>query len=413
MSPIESLKNFFWDHGELFSKVIQGKEQKGAKFSRYFSYSQPIRLIQSHHALELLQGRRDGFIRLSFKLPEDTTSLDQTTVNELSQLAKPEKTKLDKELILALREVAEKEAIALCVQNLREKLMAAPVGKKTILALDTRFRAGIKVAIIDNTGKFLDATHLNLYPPLKDWYGSIADLAKLAIKHHVELIGIGSGPAFRESHRLINELIKMYPDLKLAKRTTQITGAPSAVTVNNKKLNASMENPPCAPPASSTGQALCEGGNHSEGMMKKEDSKHSTESLNLIAEPPAIPAKELPEFEEAFQGAVSIARQLQDPFGELIKTDPTTINLGPYQQDVRPAILRPILEALIKDCSEKKHSMDSRDGENKNDHGSRQGGKSENNRKMMHEKQKKHSSQPIFNSAMADALAKLRTGEKA
>ena len=211
---------------------------------------------------------------------------------------------------------------------------------------DTRFRAGVKVAIIDNTGKFLDATHLNLYPPLKDWYGSIAELAKLVIKHRIELIGIGSGQAFRETMRLVNDLIKMYPDLKLAKQTTQATGDSSAPI--------------------------------SESSLE-----------------------ELFPFNEAFWGAVSLARQLQDPLAELIKTDPTTINLGPYQQDVRPAILKPALEAVIQDCVEKKSSLDS--------HPSpafmKTTGKSE-------KQQNRTSAAPPFNSAMADALAKLRTGEK-
>lgn len=350
------IKDFFWNHSQLFAKVIPGKEKAGIKFSCYFDYCQPIHLIQSHHALELLRGRREGILRLTFKLPEETTSLDPIEVTALSNLTKQEKAKLEKDLISNLREVAEKEAIALCVQNLRQKLMAVPVGKKILLALDTRFRAGIKVAIIDNTGKFLDATHLNLYPPLKDWYGSIAELAKLSIKHHVELIGIGSGPAFRETVRLVNDLIRMYPDLKLFKQVLHSTNVPPYT-------------------------------------------------------PSTLSEEELSYFDESFWGALSVARQLQDPIAELISIDPTTINLGPYQQDVRPAILKPALEAIIKDCTEKKASQDSLPRKN-DERRTKNNGRNRNSDKASSERQARHSPAPLFNSAMADALAKLRTGEK-
>lgn len=350
---IEYLIALLWNHGHLFAHIIQGKEKAGAKFSSYFNYAKPAHLVSPAHALDLMRGRKSGYLRLSFKLPENVATSFPNETNQLAALTRPEKNQLDKELFSRLRQVAEKEAVALCVQNLREHLMTTPAGKKVVMSLDTYLRGGVKIAVIDGEGKLLDTTILHLYPPLKDWYGSLAELAKLAIKHHVELISIGVGAAFRESVRLINELIKMYPDLRLFKR---IIYTPST---------------------------------------------------------PIYAASEL--IDESFWAAVSIGRQLQNPLAELIKVDPTTLNIGPYKEDVRPEILKTALENLIKDCIEiVNHSS----------HDPRKPGQRTSNRRSTHSVQKKNNNDNelrnksrsntnnLFNSAMADAFAKLKMGEK-
>jgi uncharacterized protein len=345
---VEYLTALLWNHGHLFAHIIQGKEKAGAKFSSYFNYTKPAHLVSPAHALDLIRGRKSGYLRISFKLPEDSATAFPKEINQLAALLRPEKNQIDKELFSRLRQIAEKEAVALCVQNLREHLMTSPAGKKVVMSLDTYLRGGVKIAIIDGEGKLIDTTILHLYPPLKNWYGSLAELAKLVIKHHVELISIGVGAAFRESVRLINELIKMYPDLKLFKR---IIYTPST---------------------------------------------------------PTYAASEL--IDESFWAAVSIGRQLQNPLMELSKIDPITLNVGPYKEDARPEVLKAALENLIKDCVEQVNnsSQDPRKPVQRNgSHGSLHSAQKNSNRNKQ-----QSSTQNMFNSAMADAFAKLKTGEK-
>ncbi len=328
-----------WKNGQLTSRLIQGREKKGAAFEPYFNYLQPLQQISPHHALMLLRGRRENILRLSFKFPLENPSA--------TELTKQEKNQIDKELFLLLRNIAEKKAVSLCVNNIHEKLSNSLSSypkesnfRQIIMGLDTQLRAIVKVAIIDETGKFLDATCISLYPLIKDWYGSIAELAKLIIKYEIKFISIGSGPAFREISHLIHDLINMYPDLNIQKQNMQITGVPAY-------------NP-----------------------------------VELI--------------DESFWEATSIARRLQDPFTELVKIDVSTMNAGPYQQDVRPEILKPALESAIQEYIHHKPVPNSSFK------------KSTNSSQRPHHKanSSKHSAKPLFNSAMADALSKLKLREK-
>ncbi len=349
----EPLADLLWNHGQLFSHIIQGKEKAAAKFSYYADYTKALRLISPAHALDLMRGRKIGCLRVSFKLQEEAISRFPDEISQLSTLTRADKAKLDKAVFSRLREIAEKEAIALCVQHLREHLMAPPIGKKAIMSLDTFLRGGVKIAIIDGEGKLLDTTILHLYPPLKDWYGSLAELAKLAIKYNIEIIAIGVGAAYRESTRLIHDLMKMYPDLKLFKR---VVYTPAAPTYSN---------------------------------------------VELIDEP--------------FWSAVSIGRQLQDPLAELAKIDPITLNIGPYKEDVRAEILKPALENLIKDCVELVNNSlddDPRNSMKKRSTNQKHARSEQKNNKNISHTKPHSTSNNLFNSAMADAFAKLKMGEK-
>lgn len=349
---VEYLTDLLWQQGQLYSQIIQGKEKAGTKFSSYFNYTKPNHLISPAHALDLIRGRKAGCLRLFFKLPEDAINKFPHESDYLSTLGKTEKNQIDKQLFVRLREIAEKEAIALCVQNLREHLMGIPAGKKIIMGIDTTLRSGVKVAVINGEQKLLDTAVLHLYPPLKDWYGSLAELAKTVIKHHVEIISIGVGAAFKESVRLINDLIKMYPDLNLFKRIIYTTSTPPYIS----------------------------------------------------AEP----------IEETFWTASSIARQVQDPLTELAKIDPSTINIGPYKEDVRPEVLKPALDNLIQDCLNlvNNSAHDPRKPAKRNLHHHNLHSETKKNKIQSNRTKQDSHTNKLFNSAMADAFAKLRMGEK-
>lgn len=305
---LSDLRESVWKNGVLLSKVIQGKEKTGEKFRDYFKYQEPIHAIPSHRILALLRGRRENFLRLSLDLSEHAWFEQRIAKNfgiahaenwlfETVRLTWKSKIfpKLEQELVHRLRDSAEDGAISVFAKNLRDLLLSAPAGEKTTMGLDPGIRTGVKVAIVDKTGKFLDSTVIYPHAPQNLWFESIAELAKLAMKHHVDLISIGNGTASRETDRLAGELIKMYPDLNITKMVVSEAGA-------------------------------------------------SVYSASEYA------AKEFPDLDVTIRGAVSIARRLQDPLAELVKIEPKAIGVGQYQHDMNQGNLGRCLDAVVEDC---------------------------------------------------------------
>ncbi len=319
---VQSLRTYLQEHGVVESKVIAGKEQEGEKFADYFDYSEPISAIPSHRALALFRGRREQMLMVNLRLDteEEKPRWDAPHNPCESRIANQFKIKnegrpadqwlaetvrwtwrikcsmhLESELMSALRERSEIEAIHVFARNLKDLLLAAPAGPKVTIGLDPGMRTGVKVAVVDATGKVVDTDVIYPHQPKNDWEGSLHTLAKLAEKHQATLISIGNGTASRETDRLAQDLIKAKPELKLTKIVVSEAGA-------------------------------------------------SVYSASEYA------SKELPGMDVSLRGAVSIARRLQDPLAELVKIDPKSIGVGQYQHDVMQTQLAKSLVAVVEDC---------------------------------------------------------------
>ena len=319
---VQSLRAYLQDHGVVESKVIAGKEQEGEKFADYFDYFEPIQAIPSHRALALFRGRREQMLLVNLRLDSEAEKPKWDAPHNPceSRIANHFKIKyegrpadqwlaetvrwtwrikcsmhLESELMSALRERAEIEAIHVFARNLKDLLLAAPAGPKVTIGLDPGMRTGVKVAVVDATGKVVDTDVIYPHPPKNDWDGSLHILAKLAEKHQATLISIGNGTASRETDRLAQDLIKAKPELKLTKIVVSEAGA-------------------------------------------------SVYSASEYA------SKELPGMDVSLRGAVSIARRLQDPLAELVKIDPKSIGVGQYQHDVMQTQLAKSLVAVVEDC---------------------------------------------------------------
>ncbi|MCX7179005.1 MAG: Tex family protein [Proteobacteria bacterium] len=305
----------------LAATVVEGKQESGAKFRDYFAYSEPLGEIPSHRALALFRGRNEEVLRLSLKMPEELLDPPLTSPCErrvathfgISDQQRPgdrwllESARwtwmvklslhLELELLNALRERAEEEeeAIRVFARNLHDLLLAAPAGRHTTMGLDPGIRTGVKVAVVDATGKLLDTATIYPHEPRRDWDGALHTLALLARKHQVDLIAIGNGTASRETDKLAGDLIKQLPEQKISKLVVSEAGA-------------------------------------------------SVYSASELA------AKEFPELDVSLRGAVSIARRLQDPLAELVKIDPKSIGVGQYQHDVSQTRLARMLDAVVEDC---------------------------------------------------------------
>ena len=307
---INTLREHLWEHG-LLQSLAAGKKNLD-KFADYAKYAEGIKKIPSHRALALLRGRRESVLRLSLVLPEEEAhyGVAQIAIHFNIPENLPEGwlldtvratwklklfPKLELELLTRLREESDEEAIKVFSRNLRDLLLAAPAGGKTTLGLDPGIRTGVKAAVIDATGKVLDYTVVFPFAPLNDWHGSIAELAKLVMRHEVQLISIGNGTASRETERLVGDLIKMYPDIPLVKAIVSEAGA----SVYSASETASTE---------------------------------------------------LPELDVTIRGAVSIARRIQDPLAELVKIDAKSIGVGQYQHDVNQARLARALNGVVEEC---------------------------------------------------------------
>jgi uncharacterized protein len=316
---LAKLRDYLHDNGMLTSKVVEGKEAAGEKFRDWFDFRETIKTVPSHRALALFRGRNEDVLRLSLKTSQELEEPPRASPCE-TMVAKhfgiedrgraADKWLLDSarwawmvklslhlelELMNELRERAEEEAIRVFARNLHDLLLAAPAGPRVTIGLDPGIRTGVKVAVIDKTGKLVDTATVYPHEPRRDWEGTLATLGHLAQKHAAELIAIGNGTASRETDKLAGDLIKRHPELKLAKIVVSEAGA-------------------------------------------------SVYSASELA------SKEFPDIDVSLRGAVSIARRLQDPLAELVKIDPKSIGVGQYQHDVNQGRLAKMLDAVVEDC---------------------------------------------------------------
>ncbi|MFA7292560.1 MAG: Tex family protein [Rhodocyclaceae bacterium] len=316
------LREYLEEHGVVKSVVAEGKENEGAKFRDYFNYSEPLADIPSHRALALFRGRNESMLQVSLvldsELNQDNKPIGHNPCEAriaarfgIKDQGRPAdkwlsdtvrwtwKIKvfmhLELELMNALRERAEEEAIRVFGRNLKDLLLAAPAGPRAVLGLDPGIRTGCKIAVVDRTGKLLDTATIYPHEPRCDWEGSLHVLAALCAKHQVELVSIGNGTASRETDKLVADLMKRYPAMKLTKIMVSEAGA-------------------------------------------------SVYSASEFA------AKEFPQLDVSLRGAVSIARRLQDPLAELVKIEPKAIGVGQYQHDVSQTKLARTLDAIVEDC---------------------------------------------------------------
>lgn len=315
---IGQLRERLWQEGELSARVLDGKQQEGAKFSDYFEHDEKLAKVPSHRALAMFRGRNEGVLSLAIRLPgEDDAPIHPAQVAIAKQVGISDEgraadkwlsevvrwtwrvklyTALETELLGRLREHAEQTAIDVFAANLKDLLLAAPAGQKVTLALDPGLRTGCKVAVIDATGQFIDQATIYPHEPQNRWDESLNVLAKLVKQHGVELIAVGNGTASRETDKLAGELIKaLAPDHRASKVMVSEAGA-------------------------------------------------SVYSASEYA------SRELPDLDVTIRGAVSIARRLQDPLAELVKIEPKSIGVGQYQHDVSQVQLSRSLEAVIEDC---------------------------------------------------------------
>ncbi|HSC81430.1 MAG TPA: Tex family protein [Chitinolyticbacter sp.] len=319
---IGSLRDYLGKHGVVKTTVVEGKAEEGAKFSDYFDYDEPLSQMPSHRALAVLRGRNEGVLNMALLLPDELDPATKPVGPNVCELRIARRfgienqgrpadrwladtvrlawrakifLSLETELVTGVRERAELDAIKVFASNLKDLLLAAPAGPRATMGLDPGLRTGVKVAVVDATGKLVDTATIYPHEPRNDWERSIAVLAALAARHKVELIAIGNGTASRETDKLAAELMKKYAELKLTKLVVSEAGA-------------------------------------------------SVYSASELA------AREFPELDVSLRGAVSIARRLQDPLAELVKIEPKAIGVGQYQHDVNQGELARSLDAVVEDC---------------------------------------------------------------
>ena len=316
------LREFMHEHGVIVSSVIEGKEHEGLRFSDYFDYEESVSTIASHRVLALLRGRREEILTVRIRLdsepdhPRWDVPFNPCESRIASYFAIANRHReadkwlmdtvrwswrtrimphLETELMADLRETAEAEAINVFAKNLKALLLAAPAGPKVTMGLDPGIRTGVKVAVVDKTGKVLDTATVYPHQPRNDWQGAIETLFGLVGKYGIELIAVGNGTASRETDRLARELIALCKDRKIDKIVVSEAGA-------------------------------------------------SVYSASEYA------SRELPDMDVTLRGAVSIARRLQDPLAELVKIEPKSIGVGQYQHDVAQSKLGRSLDATVEDC---------------------------------------------------------------
>jgi uncharacterized protein len=316
---IGTLREQMWSNGLLVSTVRKGKKTEGEKFQGYFDFSRMLSNLPSHQILAMFRGEKEEILDLQIQPDPQIAVAGVPSSYELkimqrfaiSDQGRPGdkwlvetarwawRTKIQVHLNIDLRmrlwNLAETEAVRVFASNLRDLLLAAPAGARVTMGLDPGFRSGVKVAIVDTTGKVVATTAVYPHEPQKRWDEALATLGKLAVAHRVDLIAIGNGTASRETDRLAMELVKLLPDLKMSKIVVSEAGA-------------------------------------------------SVYSASAFA------SEELPELDVTLRGAVSIARRLQDPLAELVKIDPKAIGVGQYQHDLGEARLARSLDAVVEDC---------------------------------------------------------------
>jgi uncharacterized protein len=323
---IGELRERMWSQGRLVSRVRDGRQADGAKFADYFDFAEAFTTLPSHRILALLRGEKEEVLDLTFA-PEQAPEATQEHATPragpsgyelriaqrfaIAARGRPAdrwlldtvhwawRTRILIRLGIDLRtrlwQAAEDEAVRVFAANLRDLLLAAPAGARPTMGLDPGYRTGVKVAVVDVTGKVVATETIYPHQPQRRWDEAVAVLARLARGHHVELIAIGNGTASRETDKLAGELVKLHPELKLTKAVVSEAGA-------------------------------------------------SVYSASSYA------SQELPELDVSLRGAVSIARRLQDPLAELVKIDPKSIGVGQYQHDVSESKLSRSLDAVVEDC---------------------------------------------------------------
>jgi uncharacterized protein len=314
-----ALRDIYWERGSLTSKVRDGKKTEGAKFADYFDFAEPLTKLPSHRILALFRGEKEEILDL--RMEEDRDSAEPGYISRyegrvalafgIADQGRPGdkwlldtvrwawRTKLrfsiELDMKMKLWQLAEDEAVKVFAGNLRDLLLAAPAGARPTLGLDPGYRTGVKVAVVDATGKVVATDTIYPHEPKRQWDDSLATLARLCRIHKVELIAIGNGTASRETDKLAGELVSKHPDLTLTKIMVSEAGA-------------------------------------------------SVYSASAFA------SQELPDLDVSLRGAVSIARRLQDPLAELVKIDPKSIGVGQYQHDLAEYKLSRSLDAVVEDC---------------------------------------------------------------
>ena len=314
---LAKVRDYLWKNAHLVSKVVEGKEDEGAKFRDYFDHHEPISQVPSHRALAMFRGRNEGVLQLAlnadpqFEEAPRESQAELIIINHLNLRLNNAPADawrkavvnwtwrikvllhLETELMGTVRERAEDEAINVFARNMHDLLMAAPAGMRATMGLDPGLRTGVKVAVVDATGKLV-ATD-TVYPHTGQAAKAAAIVAALCIKHNVELVAIGNGTASRETERFYLDLQKQFSDVRAQKVIVSEAGA-------------------------------------------------SVYSASELA------AQEFPDLDVSLRGAVSIARRLQDPLAELVKIDPKSIGVGQYQHDVSQSLLAKKLDSVVEDC---------------------------------------------------------------
>ena len=322
---VQAMREWLWAEGLLRSQLAAGKDEQNpdvAKFRDYFEYDEPISRVPSHRALAVFRGR--GLEMLDAKLVqpiEPETGQPSLAEGKLamhlgwSHAGRPAddllrkcvawtwrvklSMSIERDLFGRLREQSEKVAIKVFADNLRDLLLAAPAGPRVVMGLDPGIRTGVKVAVVDTTGKLVETATVYPHEPRKDWDGSLYALAKLCEKHGVNLIAIGNGTASRETDKWAGELIKIMAKHDAAQPMVKVVVSEAGASVYSASEYASAE---------------------------------------------------MPDVDVSLRGAASIARRLQDPLAELVKIDPKSIGVGQYQHDVNPSELARSLDAVVEDC---------------------------------------------------------------
>ncbi|UKE85306.2 Tex family protein [Pectobacterium colocasium] len=314
---LAKVRNYLWKNAHLVSRVVEGKEEEGAKFRDYFDHHEPIAQVPSHRALAMFRGRNEGVLQLALnadpqheEAPRESYC-EQIIIDHLNlRLGNAAADSwrraviswtwrikvllhLETELMGSVREKAEDEAINVFARNMHDLLMAAPAGMRATMGLDPGLRTGVKVAVVDATGKLV-ATD-TIYPHTGQAAKAATSVAALCRKYQVELVAIGNGTASRETERFFLDTQKQFPDINAQKVIVSEAGA----------------------------------------------SVYSASELAAL---------EFPDLDVSLRGAVSIARRLQDPLAELVKIDPKSIGVGQYQHDVSQSLLAKKLDAVVEDC---------------------------------------------------------------
>ncbi|WP_313522671.1 Tex family protein [Shinella sp.] len=312
---LKRLREYMKSNAFLRSRVVEGKQEAGAKFSDYFDHTERWATVPGHRALAMLRGWNEEFLSVDIVVDQDSTEpvkpVERIIASFYAVGVKPGdkwlaevigwtwRVKLSMSLSLDLmremRERSEEEAIRVFARNLRDLLLAAPAGTRATMGLDPGIRTGVKVAVVDNTGKVVETTTVYPFPPKNDVRGTQAELASLIRKHKVELISIGNGTGSRETEKLVADMLAQLPGAKPTKVIVSEAGA-------------------------------------------------SVYSASETA------AAEFPNLDVSLRGAVSIARRLQDPLAELVKIEPKSIGVGQYQHDVDQGKLSRSLDAVVEDA---------------------------------------------------------------